>query len=69
MFKSSRRMILKLAALCLLAASAFAAQYSSASAAMTCPMICWENHYCNYVTGECECNCPEPSGFCPQSCA
>ncbi|HEV7646268.1 MAG TPA: hypothetical protein VGO50_20200 [Pyrinomonadaceae bacterium] len=67
MLRSYRKLFLKLAAVCVLAAGVYVAQ-GPVSAKTDCPICPWP-YSCNHSTGECECDCPNPDGSCPQSCA
>lgn len=31
--------------------------------------VCPIPYHCNWVTGDCECDCPDLAGNCPASCA
>jgi hypothetical protein len=33
-----------------------------------CP-VCPEPYHCNWITGDCVCDCPDINGNCPASCA
>jgi len=67
MLKSSRKLILKLAVVILLATGVCITQ-NNVSAKSWCP-ICPDNWHCNFVTGDCVCDCPDAGGGCPMSCA
>jgi hypothetical protein len=67
MFKASRKLIFKLAVLVLMTAGVFIAQNNKVSAWDCLP--CPDGYHCNYWTSSCECNCPDPLGGCPMSCA
>jgi hypothetical protein len=70
MFRSYRKLILKLAAVCVLAAGVYVAQ-SPVSAKNECHICPWPNWHCNPwdPSGDCVCDCPNPDGSCPNSCA
>ncbi|HEV7646269.1 MAG TPA: hypothetical protein VGO50_20205 [Pyrinomonadaceae bacterium] len=70
MLKTNRKLILRLAILCLLIAGFFVAQIKPVNAQ---PGGCWQicdfpTWHCNIWTGECECSCPDIFGICPPSC-
>lgn len=64
----SKKIIAKLVVLCCLAFG-FIYLQPSVAAKSDCPPYCPFGYACNYVTGECECICPNPDGSCPMSCA
>ena len=67
MLRSYRKLILKLAAVCVLAAGVYVAQ-KPVSAKTDCP-VCPVPYHCQFWTGDCVCDCPNPDGSCPAGCA
>jgi len=69
MFKSYRKLISKLAAVCVLAAGVYVAQNNPVNAKTDCP-VCPVPYHCNFWTmGDCVCDCPNLDGSCPAGCA
>jgi hypothetical protein len=70
MLRTNRKLLLRLAALCLLLAGFFIAQRTPVSARTDCP-VCPIPYHCNPwdPSGDCVCDCPNPDGTCPAGCA
>lgn len=54
--------------LLLLAGLGVAAAPEEAGASFGCG-VCPIPYHCNWITGDCECDCPDLNGNCPASCA